>query len=243
MDCTSAMKRSYSLCTWVSGGGSEGSGGCAALGPPPGVAFAPVPIPGAPPYIPAHHSCYTQLHTQAGLLAQGWTQYTVDAPSPAKSRAIRECLTSCDGTGPVGRYTSIQELRLLGKRAYACRYAPEERQQTWLLLLVGWLLGSCCVAGIGRCRWGPVAVPWRLAVRAGHWGIAWRRSSIAWWRHAIHLQGHNFSTRSQTVPHGTNSIQSVHQVPPAGISLPATSLHCTMKGCRASLTRIVGCSS
>lgn len=53
LDCTSAMKRSYSLCTWVSGGGSEGKGGCAGLGPPPGVAFAPVAIPGAPPYIPA----------------------------------------------------------------------------------------------------------------------------------------------------------------------------------------------
>ena len=60
LDCTSAMKRSYSLCTWVSGGGSEGKGGCAGLGPPPGVAFAPVAIPGAPPYIPALNPSHTQ---------------------------------------------------------------------------------------------------------------------------------------------------------------------------------------
>ena len=87
----------------------------------------------------------------------------------------------------------------------ACRPAQEDSQRTWLLLRVGRLLGSCCVARIGRCRRSSIAVPWRLTVRARHGGIPWRRSAISWWRHAIHLQHHSIyaliALESDVLPH------------------------------------------
>lgn len=187
------MKRSYSLCTWVSGGGgSEGKGGGAALGPPGGAAFAPVAIPGVPPYIPAPVQVPLTCTSRLACLTFLWSQ-EAGCSHRRLPLLIQLVYTSCPHTLP----------RLCQERCMAttdgpptlvsaCRPLQEDRQHTWLLLLVGRLLGDCCISRIGWCCWRPIAVPWRLAVRARHWGIPWRRSAISWWRHAIHLQRHTW---------------------------------------------------